>query len=87
MAANNVMLHHINNRHRNDNAQQNAPAHVSNITLNVGDWSLGKVFDIYYVFAEAGDNYYGRTLAGLNANSTFFDVLPPQDPYENPQEG
>ncbi len=50
-----------------------------------GDWSLGKVFDIYWVFAEAGDYYCGRILAGLNANSTFFDILPPHflEGYEN----
>lgn len=42
-----------------------------------GDWSLGKVFDIYWLFAEAGDHYCGRILAGLDSLSDKFDVLPP----------
>ena len=42
-----------------------------------GEWSLGKVFDIYWLFAECGDQYLGRILAGLDPNSLEFAVLPP----------
>jgi hypothetical protein len=42
-----------------------------------GEWSIGKVFDIYWLFAEAGDQYCGRILAGLDSMSTTFDALPP----------
>jgi len=42
-----------------------------------GEWSLGKVFDVYWLFAEAGDQYCGRILAGLDSLDTHFDVLPP----------
>jgi hypothetical protein len=42
-----------------------------------GEWSLGKVFDIYWLFAEAGDQYCGRILAGLDPHSSSFEVLPP----------
>ena len=42
-----------------------------------GEWSLGVVFDIYWLFAEAGDYYCGRILAGLNPNTSSFEVLPP----------
>ena len=42
-----------------------------------GEWSLGKVFDIYWLFAESGDQYLGRILAGLDPNSIEFAVLPP----------
>lgn len=42
-----------------------------------GEWSLGKIFDIYWLFAEAGDQYCGRILAGLDPMSVEFDVLPP----------
>ena len=42
-----------------------------------GEWSLGKVFDIYWLFASAGDFFLGRILAGLDPNSAKFEVLPP----------
>ena len=42
-----------------------------------GEWSLGKIFDIYWLFAEAGDQYCGRILAGLDPMSADFDILPP----------
>lgn len=42
-----------------------------------GEWSLGKVFDIYWLFAEAGDQYCGRILAGLNPHSSQFEIIPP----------
>ena len=42
-----------------------------------GEWSLGKIFDIYWLFAQAGDMMCGRILAGLDPNSPSFEVLPP----------
>ena len=50
-----------------------------------GEWSMGKVLDIYWLFAAAGDHYCGRILAGLDVNSNSFDVLPPHfiEGYEN----
>ena len=42
-----------------------------------GEWSLGTVFDIYWFFAEVGDYYCGRILAGLDPNTSTFEVLPP----------
>ena len=37
-----------------------------------GEWSMGKVYDIYLMFMEAGDRYLGRILAGYNScNSDF----------------
>ena len=51
---------------------------------NRGDWSLGKVLDVYWQFAEVGDNYLGRCLCGLDANLSTFSVLPPHWTVENP---
>ena len=42
-----------------------------------GEWSMGKVFDIYFKFGEFGDQYLGRILAGLDPNDTTFACLPP----------
>ena len=44
---------------------------------NRGEWSQGAVFDVYLLFAEPGDQYLGRILAGLDPNSASFGVLPP----------
>ena len=50
-----------------------------------GEWSLGIILDIYWKFAEAGDHYLGRILAGLDPCSEKFGVLPPHFtvPIEN----
>jgi hypothetical protein len=42
-----------------------------------GEWSLGKVFDIYFKFGATGDHYLGRILAGLNPHDSTFGDLPP----------
>lgn len=42
-----------------------------------GEWSQGTVFDVYFLFAEPGDQYLGRCLAGLSPTSEKFAVLPP----------
>jgi hypothetical protein len=41
-----------------------------------GEWSLGQILDIYWHFAERGDHYLGRCLAGLDPNSEDFAILP-----------
>ena len=42
-----------------------------------GEWSMGKVFDVYFKFGSVGDRYLGRVMAGLNPNDPEFGVLPP----------
>ena len=44
---------------------------------NRGEWKVSIMFDIYLGFAEPGDQYLGRILAGLNVNDDSFAVLPP----------
>ena len=46
--------------------------------------SLGKILDIYWQFAEAGDSYLGRCLCGLDPNDSTFSVLPPHWDVDNP---
>jgi hypothetical protein len=46
-------------------------------TAGRGEWSLGKILDIYWHILEAGDNYLGRILAGLDPMSDDFGTLPP----------
>ena len=53
-----------------------APPPLASI-FHRGEWSLGVVLEIYWRYAECGDQYLGRILAGLDANSVTFDVLPP----------
>lgn len=52
------------------------PASLSAIA-NRGEWSVSVMFDIYLGFAEPGDCYLGRILAGLSPNKTNFDAIPP----------
>jgi len=42
-----------------------------------GEWSLGTILDIYWKFAQRGDQFLGRFLTGLDPDSQDFDVLPP----------
>lgn len=62
-----------------------APPPVPSIVLR-GEWSLGEVLDIYWKWAEAGDQYLGRVLAGFQPNSASFEQLPPHFTvgFENP---
>jgi hypothetical protein len=75
--------------------RKGSATHVSSATTvpppiasiaNRGDWSLGKVLDIYWQFAETGDAYLGRCLAGLDPNSSNFSVLPPHWNVTSPFE-
>ena len=67
-------------------ARKGTATHLTAGTLNPpplpsvahrGEWSQGKVQDIYFNFAQPGDHYIGRMLAGLDPTSTEFRVLPP----------
>ena len=67
-------------------ARKGSATHLTAGTLNPpplpsvahrGEWSQGTVQDIYFNFAQPGDHYIGRMLAGLDPNSTSFRVLPP----------
>jgi hypothetical protein len=62
------------------------PPPISSIAAR-GEWSLGKVLDLYIHFAEAGDTYLGRILAGFDPNATEFGTLSPHwkltDPMSN----
>lgn len=42
-----------------------------------GEWSLGKIIDVYFKFGQVGDQYLGRILALLDPNTPEFKVLPP----------
>jgi len=42
-----------------------------------GEWSLGQVLTEYWSFAHAGDEYLGRLLVGLDANSHLIAALTP----------
>jgi hypothetical protein len=62
-----------------------APPPIASIAKR-GDWSLGKVLDVYWQFAEAGDSYLGCCLCGLDPNHTNFSALPPHWTIDNPVE-
>ena len=51
-----------------------------------GEWSMGKVLDVYWHCAEPGDQYLGRVIAGLNALKASFKILPPHFKDENALE-
>lgn len=51
------------------------PSMVS-ICLRCG-WSIGGVQDRYLRYADAGDQYLGRVVAGLPVDSPLFSILPP----------
>jgi hypothetical protein len=42
-----------------------------------GEWSQGAIWDVYLQFAEPGDHYLGRMLAGLDSTLPSFAILPP----------
>lgn len=52
------------------------PPSLSSIAIR-GEWSQGKVFDIYLKFCALGDHYLGRVVSGLNPSKSNFGVLPP----------
>ena len=42
-----------------------------------GEWSMGKILDIYFQFAMGGDFYLGRLLTLIPPEDKMFDSLPP----------
>ena len=52
-----------------------APSYAA-VGIRAG-WSLGSVVSVYMKYDAAGDQYVGRTVAGLNSGSSQFAVLPP----------
>ncbi len=42
-----------------------------------GEWSLGKVLEVYWKYSMIGDTYLGRCLAGFDPDEPGFGVLPP----------
>ena len=52
------------------------PASLAAIA-NRGEWTISMMFEVYLGFAEPGDQYLGRLLAGLLQNSAEFAVIPP----------
>ena len=44
---------------------------------NSGEWTIYMMFEVYLGFAEPGDQYLGRLLAGLLPNSADFALIPP----------
>ena len=51
-----------------------------------GEWSLGKVLEVYWKWSTIGDTYIGRCLAGHNPDNSGFGLLPPHfsEGTENP---
>ena len=58
------------------------PSPIASIAAR-GDWSISKVLDIYWNFAEPGDHYLGRCLTGSDVNSADFGILPPHFKMDN----
>jgi hypothetical protein len=52
---------------------------INSIVLRAG-WKLGPILSIYLKFADAGDQYTGRIVVGLDSNSAYFAILPPHFP-------
>jgi hypothetical protein len=59
------------------------PPPVSSIASR-GEWSLGKILDLYWHFAAPGDHYLGRVLALLDPTCAEFATLPPHWKMSDP---
>ena len=70
---------------RMQQVEQRAPPPIPSVARR-GEWSMGKVLDVYWHCAEPGDSYLGRVLAGLNPLSPDFNALPPHFDIESPFE-
>ena len=51
-----------------------SPTPIPSITRR-GEWSMGKVLDVYWHFSETGDRCLGRTLAGVDPKVVSFGNL------------
>ena len=66
--------------------RKGAATHVTTATMEPppmpsilmrGEWSLGKVLDLYWKWSALGDCYLGRCLSGIDPDSEDFATLPP----------
>lgn len=66
--------------------RKGAGTHVTTCTMDPppipsvlmrGEWSLGKVLEVYWKYSMIGDTYLGRCLAGFDPDLPGFGVLPP----------
>jgi len=74
--ADHVNAHGIRKGSATEATANTAEASIASI-FHRGEWSLGVVLDIYWKFAQRGDQILGRILAGLCPDKPTFDVLPP----------
>jgi hypothetical protein len=52
------------------------PSAFSSIAAQ-GEWTMGKILDIYFQIAMGGDYYLGRLLSLIDPEDNLFDTLPP----------
>ena len=66
--------------------RKGAATHVTTCTMEPppipsvlmrGEWSVGKVLEVYWKYSMVGDTYLGRCLAGFNPDECGFGILPP----------
>ena len=82
-----VWAHAIRVGHFNPHGtRKGAAVHVTTATMDPppipsvmlrGEWSMGKVIEVYWRYSKLGDTYLGRCLAGLFPNKPQFGILPP----------
>jgi hypothetical protein len=51
-----------------------------------GGWTMGHILDVYIRFEAAGDQFVGRSVAGLPSMSPKFGILPPFFVISSPQD-
>jgi len=66
--------------------RKGAATHVTTCTMEPppipsvlmrGEWTIGKVLEVYWKYSMVGDTYTGRCLAGFNPDMLGFGILPP----------
>ncbi|KAL3765640.1 hypothetical protein ACHAW5_000323 [Stephanodiscus triporus] len=82
-----IVLQHCRQGHFHPHGfRKGAGTHVTTSTMDPppipsvlmrGEWSLGKVLEVYWKYSMIGDTYLGRCLAGFNPDEPGFGVLPP----------
>ncbi|KAL7538044.1 hypothetical protein ACHAXR_008244 [Thalassiosira sp. AJA248-18] len=82
-----IAKHHLRVSHFNAHGiRKGSGSHASSATTMPpsfvavaarGEWSIGKILDVYFKFAMGGDQYLGRILALLDPNDVSFEILPP----------
>ena len=79
--------HHLRVSHFNAHGiRKGSGSHASSATTSPpsfvsvaarGEWSIGKILDVYFKFAMGGDQYLGRILSLLDPGKDTFAMLPP----------